>query len=625
MTRQRSLEIEKPNLFLAIDRSTSIGYAGMEEEFSNIIDEIQEDEEIRDRFSIQTFGFGKDMAKLNLDSLTFNQQQTDISNALNRIDKLNGDSGAALVLVTDGNQTIGQDYQYFKAKDNLKLFPVLMGDTSTQMDLSISNLNVNKYAFLNNRFPVETILQYTGNGEVSSKFTIRSGNSVLFSQVVNFSAEDNSEVITATLPAGKIGVNVFQVEIEPHPSEKNITNNSRKFGVEVIDERTSVLILSSIAHPDLGMLKKAIESNEQREATIVYIQDLSEINLSDFQLVVLYQPIRSFNTVFKSITDLNLNSWIITGTRTDWDFLNSVQKNFIKNPSSQTQEVFPLSNPNFSLFQMGDLGFRDFPPLLDMFGTLEIKNGSINSLLFQQLEKVDTQISLLGLIQENNIRQGFLFGENIWKWRTQSFLERGSFEQFDNLIGQIVQFLVGNQKKERLTIDVEPVYAENEPVILQAQFFDRNYQFDPEADLQIRLENENSGENIQAAMLLNNNSYIFEAEQIPPGDYTFRIAEEKSKISKAGSFTVLDYNIEQQFTSANDEKLLALAENNSGNLFYQDQVQQLKEQLLSRQDLIPVQKSREKDLPLIHWKFLLILLILSLAAEWFLRKYFGLI
>ena len=45
------------------------------------------------------------------------------------------------------------------------------------------------------------------------------------------------------------------------------------FSVEVIDEQIKVLILTSILHPDLGVLKKAIESNKQRSATISLIND----------------------------------------------------------------------------------------------------------------------------------------------------------------------------------------------------------------------------------------------------------------------------------------------------------------------------------------------------------------
>jgi hypothetical protein len=78
-------------------------------------------------------------------------------------------------MVTDGNQTIGEDYQYYKPGPQVEIFPVVAGDTTAQVDLAINNLNVNRYAFLNNRFPVEIILNYTGREPVHPIWRSNSG------------------------------------------------------------------------------------------------------------------------------------------------------------------------------------------------------------------------------------------------------------------------------------------------------------------------------------------------------------------------------------------------------------------------------------------------------------------
>src|SRR5690606_16837675 len=234
---------------------------------------------------------------------------------------------------------------------------VIVGDTTAHFDLTISNLNVNKYAFLNNDFPVEVLVNYTGNEEVSTRFEIRSGNAVLYSRAVNFSIDNSSEVINTTLPASRLGAGVYEAIIVPVDSERNTINNSRKFGVEVIDERTSVLLLSSIAHPDLGAIKKSIEQNEQREVTIEYINNYSEVNINDFQLVILYQPTAQFKPVYDNIESQGLNYFLVTGMQTDWNFLNSVQQDFSRDFTNQSQDVFGIYNRNFSQFQFDDINF----------------------------------------------------------------------------------------------------------------------------------------------------------------------------------------------------------------------------------------------------------------------------
>ena len=40
-------------------------------------------------------------------------------------------------------------------QENTSVFPVVLGDTTTVLDLKINQINVNKYAFLKNKFPVE--------------------------------------------------------------------------------------------------------------------------------------------------------------------------------------------------------------------------------------------------------------------------------------------------------------------------------------------------------------------------------------------------------------------------------------------------------------------------------------
>ena len=57
-----------------------------------------------------------------------------------------------IVLFTDGNQTIGNDYA-FSFQENISVLPVVLGDTTTVLDLKINQINVNKYAFLKNKFP----------------------------------------------------------------------------------------------------------------------------------------------------------------------------------------------------------------------------------------------------------------------------------------------------------------------------------------------------------------------------------------------------------------------------------------------------------------------------------------
>ena len=105
------------------------------------------------------------------------------------------------------------------------IYPLILGDTVTYTDVKIQQLNVNKYAFLKNRFPIEAILVYQGNAQIRSTFTINQGNRTLYSKVIDFSKDDNSKVVNLTLPANSVGTKSYRAKVERLQNEKNIIND----------------------------------------------------------------------------------------------------------------------------------------------------------------------------------------------------------------------------------------------------------------------------------------------------------------------------------------------------------------------------------------------------------------
>src|SRR5699024_3335662 len=143
---------------------------------------------------------------------------------------------------------------------------------------------------------------------------------------------------TCALPIFK----TYKAEIAPLDNEKNTANNSRKFAVEIIDQKTKVLLLSAFPHPDLGAFKKAIEHNKQRQADIKYIDDA--VDFGDYQLVVLYQHEANFKEAYEKIDQLMLNTIKVTGMDTDYLFLNKEQAFFTNEINPQNEDFLPVYN-----------------------------------------------------------------------------------------------------------------------------------------------------------------------------------------------------------------------------------------------------------------------------------------
>ncbi len=612
---------EKPNLVIAVDDSESISFLNQDQKVDSLINQLVNESELSDKFNIDLYKFGRNTE--SLDSITFSEKQTNISSLFSNLSQVYKSSNAPMLIVSDGNQTLGSDYEFSSSKYKHPIFPVIIGDTITYSDLKIQQLNVNKYAYLKNKFPVEAILVYNGNQLVNSEFFVTIGSSTVYRETINFSKENNSKIVNFTLPANSVGVRSYRAQIRPLESEKNKTNNYKEFAIEVIDQKTNVAIISDIIHPDIGALKKAIETNEQRSVSIIKPNEY--INKSnDFQLVILYQPNNKFNSVFDEINRIGTNRFIISGTQTQWSVLNSKQTNFTQTITNQVEEYQPSFNTNYSNFIVNDLDFSSFPPLDSEFGEVEF-NTTNDVILYKTVNSIITDEPLLATFEIGNKREALLLGENIWKWRAQSYLNHKSFNKFDDFIGKIVQYLASNKRKSRLNLNYDSFYDGSSDVKITAQYFNKNYEFDAKASLNISLKNNETGDVITQPLVLKNNYYESDLSNLKAGEYTFTVSANNGESTRSGSIKILDYNVEQQFLNANVTKLQRLATSTNASSYFIDNTSSLISDLVNDKRFSTIQKSNKNIVPLIDFKFLLGLIALSLAIEWFLRKYNGLI
>ena len=526
-------------------------------------------------------------------------------------------------MLSDGNQTYGSDYSYIAKGIKQPIYPIILGDSTVYSDLSIKQLNVNRYVYLKNKFPVEIIANYSGNEAINTELKIWSGNSVVFRKTLQFNASKSSEIISTALMANSVGVKTYRVELVALDNEKNKINNFKNFGVEVIDRKTNIALVYDRMHPDLGALKKSIESNEQRSVSIIKPNDYLN-KIDSFQLVILYQPNNAFNSVLKEIKEQKINTFIISGATTNWNILNESQEYFKQKITNQTENYQPSLNRNYGTFIVENLDFNSFPPLKSEFGALQISVPH-ETLLFKTVNGIITEDILLATFEADATKHAILNGEDIWRWRAQSFINTNSFNNFDEFINKLVQYLSSNKKRKRINIDYKSFYNGNDDVIISAQYFNKSFEFDNSASLSIVLKNKANESIIEVPLLINNGNYRVDLSGIDAGLYDFTVKHNSESISSSGSFQILEYNVEQQFLNADLTKLKALAENSDGEAYFASQSNFLIDKLLKDKRYETIQKSTKNIVPLIDWKYLLGLIALSLFIEWFIRKYNGLI
>ena len=620
--RTETFSLIKPKLPILIDNSESISELNQTVNVSDFITSLKLNKDLNKKFELSFYTFGNEF-KIN-DSLTFNEKNTNISEALLLTNQLFKDEVAPTILITDGNQTLGNNYEFSSINFKNSIYPVVIGDSAKYLDLKIEQLNTNRYAFLKNNFPVEIILVYQGSKNITSQFEVKKGTTTVYKETIEFTKNDKTKILKFTLPASSVGFQKYTAQINPITEEKNTINNSKQFVVEVIDQSTNVLIVSDIVHPDIGAIKRAIESNEQRKVTIKKpFEALSIVN--DHQLIILYQPNRSFTNIYSEINKLNKNTLVFTGQQTDWYFLNNIQDNYIKEVTNQSENVVGILNKNYGAFVINDIDFSDYRPLKTLFGPLEIVV-PYDNLLGQSIDGFETETSLLATTELNGSRNAIFDGEGIWKWRAQSFIESKNYNEFDIFFGKVIQYLASNKRRSRLEVSYENFYYNNKSIQISAQYFDKNFVFNSNANLSILITDSDSKQSFEYPLLLNENYYEIDLSNLKAGEYVFKVSvNDEIILTKNGAFTILDFNVEQQFLNPDVTKLSRLATNTKGKDFFISDSFLLIDTLIKDDRFKQVEISKEKIEPLIEWRYLLGLIILSLSIEWFLRKYNGLI
>ena len=613
--------IDKPKLPVVVDNSASVRALNQVENVNSLIKSLKGNQALNDKFDLSFYSFGSNLR--DSDSLTFTKKNTNISRALGSVNELFKNQTAPTLLITDGNQTIGSDYEFTSPELTNEVFPIILGDSITYTDIKIELLNTNRYAFLKNQFPVEVLLVYAGESSINSEFIVQQGNSIIYKEKLSFSLNDNTKTISFTIPALDVGLQKYKAQILPLQDEKNTTNNRKQFAVEVIDQATNVLVISEITHPDLGAFKKAITTNDQRRVTFKRPSEAISI-LNDYQIVLLYQPDRNFRGVYSEIAKLKKNTFVITGLQTDWNFLNNIQENYIKNVNNQSEDVSGSLNPNYGTFAIDDIGFASLKPLKTLFGDLEIL-APHDIVLEQYIDGIASESPMLVTMEVDGVRHAIWDGENIWKWRAQCFIDTDSFQDFDDFFGKMIQYLASNKRRSRLEVTNEGYYYNNNSIKVSAQYFDQNFIFDSRASLLITVTNSETKDKIVLPMLLKNNFYDIDLNSLSAGEYQYTVAVSDQTVMRSGNFTILDFDVEEQFLNADVTKLDRLATNTGGKAFFITETSEILSALIKDDSFQLTQKRAQKVVPLIDWKYLLGIIVFLLTSEWLLRKYNGLI
>ena len=617
-------ETEKPVIILAQDNSSSLisGKDSLEIKTDYLKNLSQFISDVKETYQVKSYQFDSESKSSDplMSGINFKGKETDISKLFTDLENNYSNKNiGAIILASDGIYNKGTNPLYSVSKFNAPIFTIALGDTIPLKDVWIQSINHNQVAYLGNNFPIEVQINSIDILNKPITVTVSQNGTILKSQIVNINSKNFITTLNFILEADKPGIQKYTVSISTLEEDKNLTNNTQSFIIDVIDNREKILILAKAPHPDIASLEQSIAFSQTYEVEVALISNFTK-PLKPYSLVVLHQTnilpqrinnelIANNQSVFYIGNDASLSS---TSTKRN----NDPRKNDAEATLKKEFALFTLSN---ELQQF----IKEFPAVKCNFSNNFISNGS-NILLSQKIGLVETDQPLLVFNEINGVKSAQFLGDGIWRWRMRDFAEHNNHNLFNELINKTVQYLSVKADKSFFRIFTKKIINENEVVDFTAEVYNQSYQLVTEPDVTLILK-DIKGKAYNYTFNKKQTMYSLSAGQFSPGEYTY---EAKVKFgdklyTKAGLVIIKEIVAEKINNVANHQVLFQISKQSGGKLFYKNQFDLLKKEILANENIKTLTYSHKQLTDLVNLKWLFFIILMLLTTEWFLRKHNG--
>ena len=527
---------------------------------------------------------------------------------------------AGLVVATDGLYNSGSNPLYDN-RINFPIFPIAQGDTLIIRDVSIAKVMKNEIAFLGNTFPLEITLSAQQCKGEHIQVEIWNKGKKIHAENRIISNNDEYQKIKINLLAENVGLQHYRIAVSQLSNEKNSMNNSYTAYVEVIDSRYKILLLTDRHHPDIAAYKSAIEKNKNYAVEQVNFIEFNGA-FEAYQLVVIF-GFQESNPLLTQLEKANVPLLVFDIQQNSHLKLTSA---FSFKSRGSLEEVKAVKSESFSKFtfspELLNL-IQDAPPLQTPFGKYTLQIGS-EVVIAQQVGMQITSKPIIFVNEANGRKLAFVTAEGFWKWKLYDYANTKNNVAFNELFSKLTQYLVLQEDKSKFRIDYKKQFSENSNIYFEASLYNESYELINDKEISLVIQNE-KGDEFDYEFSKSLERYNLNLGVLDVGKYTFLAKVKGRELVRKGSFDVRAIQLEQLYTVANHNLLYQLANISGGKLFFPNQLDKIIIAIeKSKNNFISV-SSKEKLKGMINIPLILLILLVLISLEWFLRKYNGLI
>ncbi len=624
-------KVEKAKIIIVTDDSKSMTLWGEQDKLKEYNNSILEklNKGFSEKFDIINYSFGNNI-KIKTEENTYSNLRTNINGAIKSIsEKYKYNNIGAIVFLSDGIYNVGNNPIYSIKYSKFPVYTLGFGDTIMHHDIAIEKVLVNKTVFIKNKFPMEVSVSAKMLKGKKSKLIVTSNGKTIHTYVLNFDSNNDFLKHRFFIEEKNSGFKTYKIYIQEIDNERNILNNIARANVEVLGSKKKVLLLYTSPHPDVAALQHSIKKSEEYELEISNVYKFKK-DIKDYSLIIMHQipdnNVRSVSIINKMKIEGIPALWIL-GAKSGIHFFNAMKVGIsIKSKKQSFIESTSIVNTDFAEFVIPKNLANQislYPPLYSPYGRYKTYN-SIRTIFYQQIGSVATKYPQVCISENSGKRSAFILGEGIWRWRLYDFMENNSHINFDSFILKLIRYVSIQKNIKRFDVQHKAQYKEFDDVVFNAQFYNASYEALNNVVIDLVISNQDSNK-YNFSFSNDGHLYSVSAGRLPRGEYTYKavVKYNNKKFIKRGKFYVDGVELEGTNLLANHDLLRKMALKSNAEFYISDNYKYLIDDINNREDIVNIETQTLEYKDIINYPIIMILLILIMSVEWFIRKQMG--
>lgn len=651
-SRQRTV-VDDPVLGILIDDSESMTFADSVQGAVAMADVLGELDALTATEQRRVFAFNSGITSTDsMATLHFDGSSTDIAGALTALSaELDGATLGAVILLSDGIHNAGANPVRVAERYRVPIITVAHGDSTIQKDVRIVQVITNELAYSGTEVPVRVRVRNDGFTAQPVEILLSSGGQTVDRQTVTLPAMSGEVVVDLTFVPVVPGLARLQVDVSRLTGEATWRNNTETISIQVLDQKKQVLLVAGAPSPDVSAWTRLLDSDPDVELVSRvqsgpgrYFQGILPDSLDAFDLLILvgFPGTATDPTHSRRLADAasaGLPTLFVLDHATDFRMMQRDWQDILPAvPStirtSWTQVAFaptPLS-ASHAIFETGlrrDAGvWQRLPPLRTSETGWSLQPGS-QVLSESRVRNVTLDDPLFVTGRSGRVRTAALLANGFWRWQNVPEDLTDEAEAWSDVQSNLLQWLyVADDERLVRVVPAQPVFSDGEPVIMRGEVYDEALEPVNEASVTITVRSPDGTDLPVGMQPVGNGRYVADFGRLPGGVYSYSASASNNNAeigSDRGEFVVGDRSVEFRNTRADYGLMRQLAALSGGASISSSRLDALPDILADLDSYRAVDRVENNQIRLWQRYPFLILVILLLTVEWFLRKRFGLV